>query len=150
MACHRCRQLKDPATQFLCEAELRVEEYRGPRSSAITTQIASDPHGFILRQGWVNLDFREKEHAARLGKLLESLETEILSVLEATNQLRASPEFELYELTAKNAEMFDEVVSKQTTLLEKEIIDLTNEADQLSEEIGELTTQNQPGEEIVT
>jgi hypothetical protein len=26
------------------------------------------------------------------------------------------PEFELYELTAKNAEMFDEVVSKQTTL----------------------------------
>jgi hypothetical protein len=75
---------------------------------------------------------------------------EILSVLEATNQLRESPEFELYELTAKNAEMFDEVVSKQTTLLEKEIIDLTNEADQLSSEIGKLTTQSQPGEKIVT
>jgi hypothetical protein len=111
-------------------------------------QIASDPHGFILRQGWAGLDFREEEHAARLGKLLESLETDILSVLEATNQLRESPEFELYELTAKNAEMFDEVVSKQTTLLEKEIIDLTNEADQLSKEIGKLTTQSQPGEEI--
>jgi DNA polymerase-3 subunit epsilon len=66
-------------------------------------QIGSDPHGFILRQGWASLDFREEEHAARLGKLLESLEMEILSVLEATNQLRASPEFELYELTAKNA-----------------------------------------------
>ena len=109
-----------------------------------------DPHGFILRQGWASLDFREEEHAARLGKLLESLEMEILSVLEATNQLRESPEFELYELTAKNAEMFDEVVSKQTTLLEKEIIDLTNEADQLSKEIAKLTTQSQPGEEIVT
>lgn len=72
---------------------------------------------------------------------------EILRVLEATNQLRASPEFELFELTAKNAEMFDEVVSKQTTLLEKEIIDLTNEADQLSKEIRKLTTQAQPGEE---
>jgi len=40
--------------------------------------------------------------------------------LEATNQLRESPEFELYELTAKNAEMFEEVVSKQTALLEKQ------------------------------
>jgi len=75
---------------------------------------------------------------------------EILSVLEATNQLRESPEFELYELTTKNAEMFDEVVSKQATLLEKEISDLANEADQLSKEIGKLTTQAQPGEEIVT
>lgn len=109
-------------------------------------QIASDPHVFILRQGWASLDFREEEHAARLGKLLESLDKEILRVLQATNQLRASPEFELYQLTAKNAEMFDEVVSKQTALLEREIIGLTTEADQLSKEIGKLTTQHQPGE----
>jgi hypothetical protein len=46
--------------------------------------------------------------------------------------------------------MFDEVVSKQTALLEKEIIDLTNEADQLAKEIAKLTTQSQPGEGIVT
>jgi len=75
-------------------------------------QIASDPHGFILRQGWASLDFREEEHVARLGKLFESLELEILSVLEATNQLQQSPEFELYELTAKNPELFDEVVNQ--------------------------------------
>lgn len=112
-------------------------------------QIASDPHAFILRHGWASVDFSEEEHAARPRKLLESLEAEILSVLEVTHQLRESPEFELYELTAKNAEMFDAVVSKQTTLLKKEIIDLTNEADQLSREIGELTTQRQPVEEIV-
>jgi hypothetical protein len=125
---------------------------RGKDSGDLDTlrQIASDPHGFILRQGWASLDFREEEHAARLGKLLESLEMEILSVLEATNQLRASPEFELYELTAKNAKMFDEVVSKQTTVLETEIIDLTHKADQLSKEIAKLTAQGQPGEEIVT
>lgn len=113
-------------------------------------QIASDPHGFILRQGWAVLDFRDEEQVTRFRKLWESLEMEILNVLEATNQLRESPEFELYELTAKNAKMFDEVVSKQTKLLEKEIIDLTNEADRLSKEIGELTTQSQPGAEIIT
>ena len=72
------------------------------------------------RQGWASLDFREEEHAARLAKLL-----------------------------AKNAEMFEEVVSK-TTLLEKEIIDLTNKADQLSKEIAKLITQRQPGENIAT
>lgn len=101
-------------------------------------QIASDPHGFILRQGWASLDFREEEHAARLEKLLESLETEILSILEATDQLRESPEFELYELTTKNAGMFDEVVAKQTALLEKEIIELKAEANRLDEEIEAL------------
>jgi uncharacterized coiled-coil DUF342 family protein len=46
--------------------------------------------------------------------------------------------------------MFDEVVSKQTTLLEKEIIDLRNEADQLSKEIGKLTTQSQPGKSTIS
>jgi len=101
-------------------------------------QIASDPHGFILRQGWASLDFREEEHAARLEKLLESLELEILTVLEATNQLRESPEFEFYQLTTKRAEMFEGVVSKQTALLEKEISRLKTEADRLGEEIEAL------------
>ncbi len=59
--------------------------------------------------------------------------------MEATNQLRESPEFELYELTAKNAEMFDEVVSKQTTLLEKEISKLKAEANHLGKEIEALS-----------
>jgi len=58
-----------------------------------------------------------------------------------------SPEFELYELTAKNADMFGEIVGKQTTLLEKEILDLTNEAGQLSMEIGKLAANTPPGEE---
>ncbi len=108
-------------------------------------QIARDPHGFILRQGWAGLDFRDEEQVARLQKLLESLELEILSVLEATNRLRESPEFELYELVGKNPEMLDSVVAKRTALLEKEIAKLKDEALQLAQEIGELTDQAAPG-----
>ncbi len=74
-------------------------------------QIAGDPQGFILRQGWAGLDFREEEQAARLRKLWESLELEILAVLEATNRLRESPEFELLGLTAKEPALFDRVVA---------------------------------------
>ncbi len=102
-------------------------------------QIAGDPHGFILRQGWASLDFRDEEQLARLQKLWESLELEIISVLEATNRLRESPEFELYELTGKKPEMLDSVVAKQVAGLEKEIGELTKEAERLEKEIEELT-----------
>ena len=76
---------------------------------------------------------------ARLRKLWESLELEILSVLEATHRLRKSPEFELFELTAQQSEMLDSVVAKQIAELEKEIVTLMQEADRMAKEIGELT-----------
>jgi len=82
---------------------------------------------------------REEEQVARLRKLWESLELEILSVLEATNRLRESPEFELYELTAKQPEMLDGVVAKQTAGLEVEIAKLKSEAVRLEKAIEELT-----------
>jgi len=102
-------------------------------------QIADDPQGFILRQGWAGLDFREEEQAARLRKLWESLELEILAVLEATNWLRESPEFELLGLTAKEPALFDRVVAKHMALLEKEIARLRSEAEELEKEIAGLT-----------
>ena len=108
-------------------------------------QIAGDPQGFILRQGWAGLDVREEEQAARLRKLWESLELEILAVLEATNRLRARPEFELLRLTAKEPALFDRVVAKHTALLEKEIAGLPGEAEKLAAEIAGLTSQVVPG-----
>ena len=66
-------------------------------------------------------------------------------MLEATNRLRESPDFELYELTAKQPEMLESVVAKQTALLEKKISELTSEAERLGREIGELMTTVAPG-----
>ena len=107
-------------------------------------QIASDPHAFILRQGWTSLDFREEEEVAHLQKLWESLEREIASVLKATKELHESPEFELYELTAKSPEMLDGVVAKQIKSLEAETACLQNESNQLGEKIEQLTGQTVP------
>jgi DNA polymerase-3 subunit epsilon len=107
-------------------------------------QIASDPHGFILKQGWASLDFRDDEQAKRLEKLLQSLEAEIRSVQEAHTRLRESPEFELYELTTKKPTMLDTVAGKQMKLLEKENAELTREAERLAEEIGKLTGKPTP------
>ena len=81
---------------------------------------------------------------SRLRKLWESLEMEILSVLEATNRLHESAEFELHELIAKKPEMLDSVVVKQTGQIEAEITALKDEAEQLGKEIEELTGKPTP------
>ncbi len=105
-------------------------------------QIANDPQGFILRQGWTNLDFADDEQVAQLRKLWESLELEILSVLEASNQLRESAEFELYQLVTKKPDLLDQIAAKQTQSLEAEIAKLKSEAEALASEIEELTGQS--------
>jgi DNA polymerase-3 subunit epsilon len=102
-------------------------------------QIAGDPHGFILRQGWAGLDFRDEEQAGRLRKLLESLEAEIVGVIEATNRLRESAEFELHSLVERRPEMFESGVAKQIAQLEAETADLKAEAAELAKEIETLT-----------
>jgi len=104
-------------------------------------QIANDPQGFILRQGWRNLDFADDEQVAQLRKLWESLELEILSVLEASNQLRESAEFELYQLVTKKPELLDQIAKKQSQSLESEIAKLKSEAEELAGEIEALTGQ---------
>jgi DNA polymerase-3 subunit epsilon len=102
-------------------------------------QIAGDPHGFILRQGWAALDFRDEEQVAQLRKLLESLEREIIAVLEAANQLHASAEFELHALIEQEPEKFDRVVARQIAGLEAEIAKLRAEAAELGGEIEKLS-----------
>jgi hypothetical protein len=57
-------------------------------------------------------------------------------VIEATNRLRESAEFELHALVEKKPEMFEGVVAKQTTLLEKEISELKIEAKRLDKQVG--------------
>ena len=65
-------------------------------------EIAEDPHGFILRQAWANLDFGDQVELAQLRRLHETLSAEIKVVVESLKQLRASPDYELASLPGKN------------------------------------------------
>ena len=112
---------------------------------AMLKQIADDPHGFILKQGWTSLDFRDEEQAKRLEQLYVSLMAEIRNMLTLRERLHQSPEFELYQLTAKKPEMLDTVAEKQKALLESEIAELTRETERLAAEIGKLTGHPAPG-----
>ena len=101
--------------------------------------------GFILRQGWAALDFGEERELAQLRRLWESIELEIIRVLEAGNALKESPDCELHRLTTQTPAFFDETVKRHVESLEKELTLLESQADELVKEIEELTGEAVPG-----
>lgn len=103
--------------------------------------------GFILRQGWAALDFAEEREIAQLRRLWESLELEIVRVLEAGNALKESPDYELHRLTTRPPAFFDETVRRHVEGLEKELAALESEAEKLAKEIEELTGECAIGDE---
>ena len=102
-------------------------------------EIAEDPHGFILRQGWATLDFSDAAELAQLRRLHETLQLAIIAVLESLNRLRESPDYELCQLSEKKPGVLDELAAERKQLLEKESGELQLQADKLAEEIKELS-----------
>ncbi len=107
--------------------------------------IAEDPEGFILRQGWTALDFQEERQIAKLRRLWESIELEIIHVLEAINQLKESPDYELHRLASQTPTFFDKTVQSHLKGLEQELELLQTEAEELADEIKELTGDSEAG-----
>lgn len=101
-------------------------------------QIADDPHGFILRQGWMANDLGETDELEQLHKLFTSLEAEIIAVIEATDALNESPDSELDHNTEQQPEVFERVVAQQIAGLDTELTELKTEAERLKKEIAEL------------
>jgi DNA polymerase-3 subunit epsilon len=102
-------------------------------------QIAEDPHGFILRQGWANLDFSEEVELTQLRRLYETLQLEIITVIESLGQLRESPEYELCRISEKKPGVLEELAAERAKLLEKESAGLEKQANRLAQEIEELS-----------
>ena len=60
-------------------------------------------------------------------------------MIEATNALKESAEWELHALVEKEPEMFERVVSKQVENIATEMKELQTEAERLKQEIEELS-----------
>lgn len=110
-------------------------------------EIAEDPHGFILRQGWVNLDFKDVEELAQLKKLHEALQKEIVEVAELLKELRASPDYELCQLAEQKPGILDELAAERAKQLEVENAELESQAEFLAKEI--KTLSGKPAEKII-
>jgi len=94
-----------------------------------------------MRQGWQSLDLEEEEEVQQLRSVYETLQLEIINAIEALNQLKESPDYDLFALIEGKPEMLDELVSERTKILEREINELETEADKLAMEIEELTDE---------
>jgi hypothetical protein len=108
-------------------------------------EIAEDPHGFILRQGWASLDFSEEVELTQLRRLYETLQLEIITVLESLNQLHESPDYELCQVSEKQPTLLDELAAERAKALEKESGELEKEAKRLAGEIEELVGEAPAG-----
>jgi len=101
-------------------------------------EIAEDPQGFLLRKGWANLDFSDKEELAQLKRLHETLQKEIAAVTESLNTLRASPDYELCQLAKQKPGVLDELATERAKQLEVENAELELQAERLAKEIKRL------------
>ena len=108
-------------------------------------EIAEDPHGFILRKGWANLDFSDKEELTQLRRLHETLQVEIQAVVKSLRQLRESPDYELCQLSEQKPGLLNELAGERARKLEMESEEFEKQADQLAKEIEKLSGKTAEG-----
>jgi len=80
-----------------------------------------------------------------LRRLYETLQLEIISVIESLNQLRESPDYELCQLSGQKAGVLDDLASERARLLDQESAELEKQAERLAAEIKELNGQSAVG-----
>ena len=102
-------------------------------------EIAEDPQGFLLRKGWANLDFSDKEELTQLKRLHETLQKEIAEVTQSLKELRESPDYELCQLAEQKPGVLDELAAERAKQLEIENAELEKQADVLAKEIKKLS-----------
>lgn len=142
---HPDRFADDPAKQETY-TKLTGAINRAKDNSDLETlrQIANDPAGYILRQGWAAIDLDDTDELDQLQKLFASLEAEIIAIIEATGSLKESPEYELHQVLEAEPGILDRVVEEQVEGIMREVDTLKAEAERLAKEIAELSSQSGP------
>ncbi|MGH7744786.1 MAG: exonuclease domain-containing protein [Candidatus Dormibacteria bacterium] len=116
-----------------------INQARDEGDIELLREIADDPEGFMLRQGWGALDLTEEVEIKALHKLYASLQLEIVNLLDMLNRLHESPEHELLTLSQTTPQLIEEVAAQQWKAISDEIAALNEEAARLQREIDELS-----------
>lgn len=101
--------------------------------------IAKDPQAFILKQGWAAVSLDGSNTLHELRSLYEHLRARILELIETLDELRVSPDYEIFRIAEKDEAVIGDVIEAQKGELEKEIGELAAEAEKKAAEIEELT-----------
>tara|TARA_B100001057_G_scaffold167_1_gene159 strand:+ start:787 stop:1209 length:423 start_codon:yes stop_codon:yes gene_type:complete len=101
-------------------------------------EISDDTNLYVMKQGWSPIDITN-DQTKNLEKLIVSLTQEITSKQNELRTLKASAEYEIMLFCRDDVQRLKEIANKQITSLEKQILELTSEAESLGKEIVELT-----------
>ena len=102
-------------------------------------EIANDPEGYARRIGLGDIDLSDEAELDKLKRLYESLQAQILEMLESLDLLRTDPKYELTQLAARRPNYLNEVADSYRRQLQDECFNLEKEAAELANEIEELT-----------
>ena len=116
-----------------------INQARDEGNIELLREIADDPDGFVLRQGWGALNLKEEVQLQALHRLYAALQLEIVNLLEMLNQLHESPEYELLTLSQRNPQFVEVVAEQQRKAIIDEIATIKEEAARLQSEIEELS-----------
>ncbi len=102
-------------------------------------EIASDPQAYARKIGAGLIDLSDEAELEKLKRLYESIQTQILEMLEALDELRSDPKYELAQLSARRPDYMNEVANEYRKDIEIECEKLEKEAEELASQIEELT-----------
>ena len=111
-------------------------------------EIASDPQAYARKIGAGKIDLSDEAELGKLRRLYESIQTQILEMLEALDELRSDPKYELAQLSARRPEYLNEVTNEYRANIAKECEQLEKEAAELASEIEELTGEPVGGDQL--
>jgi DNA polymerase III epsilon subunit-like protein len=111
-------------------------------------EIANDPQAYARKIGAGQLDLSDEAELDKLRRLYESIQTKILEMLEALDELHTDPKYELAKLAARRPSYLQDVADEYRQKIEAECVELEREAEDLASQIEELTgssiTDNEP------
>jgi hypothetical protein len=143
---HPDRFASEPDKQeAYAELTREINDAKDKGDIARLREIVRDPEDFMAKMGLSRLNFATEQEVSGLRKLLNSLESMILSTLAALEALRKDPAYELYLLNEKRPGFIGEVAREQARRIETEIQALDEEAAVLRKEILELNGGREPG-----
>jgi DNA polymerase III epsilon subunit-like protein len=130
----------DPEKQAAYENLVKaVNKARDDGDISMLEEIAADPKGFMARNGWMTLEFGDSAELENQRRLYESLQIQIVAIIEQLNELRETSEYELASLCRDDPGLVDRIAEERIEVLASESAELLTQAGELGEQITELT-----------
>lgn len=122
---HPDRFTAEPAKQAAYEhLTSEINRARDAGDINLLREIALDPEGYLARNGWGDIVIGEIEGSDALERLYESLQGQILELIDAIDAFRQSAEYELHGTITEQPELFEHVVEQYRSTLRQETQEL--------------------------